>query len=225
MVRFNHGGEGNLQGELRFRWDLDQTLDEALMANFPECYNISLRQPPNNQPTLRGTVTKRNDPSTPETRQVFSSLFTLRDIHTLGDFVIQPTDNILQHLSVEKFRGRKFRATVFIFFHASVLSHLRAPNLGYSGPISFSTFNYLFSRIFLMAFIIDISTNMLRLSKKHWQHSASSFLSAKKTAKSGSPNSGRVSEKVNWMASMPKREFNRARPERWQITNFGGLGC
>lgn len=155
MLRFNDGGEDRPLGELHFRWAPDQTLSEALMVNFPviepESYNVSLSRPPNNQPAFRGTVTKLDDPPTPENGQVFSSLFTLRDIHTLGDFVIQPTDNILQHLYVEKFRRRNFRATVFIFFHAYVLSHLRHQNLGYGGPISISTFNCLRSKQFLTA--------------------------------------------------------------------------
>lgn len=108
MFRFNDGGIGTLVGEVPRRWELHPatTLNQALNDHVPI----------QNAPLL-------------ENNQVFSALFTLRDIHTLGDFVIQPTDNILQHLYVEKFRGRSFRVTVFIFFHASVLVHLRNTNL------------------------------------------------------------------------------------------------
>lgn len=123
------------EGELCIPWDSNQTLQEALMAEFPlikpERYSISL-----NVNAPQGTVTKLDDPPEPEHHQIFSSLFTLRDFHTLGDFVIQPTDNILQHLYIEKYCGGQFRPTLFIFFHASVLYDLEVWHLGY-GDVTF----------------------------------------------------------------------------------------
>ncbi|KAH8683864.1 hypothetical protein BGZ61DRAFT_534554 [Ilyonectria robusta] len=96
LLGFHNGGENRPPGELIFDWRPLQKLEEAIVANL-----------------------SRDDQEELEPDRLFSDNFNLRDIHVLGDFVIQPTDNILQHLSVQKYRGREFRVTVFVFFYAN----------------------------------------------------------------------------------------------------------
>ena len=139
MLRFNNGGHNSTPGELFFEWAPTATLDEALSATFPafqpKRYGLDINRLPHPgnvvNAVLRGEVRKLDDPPEPERDRIFSSLFNLRDMNYLADFVVQPTDNILQHLFIEKFRNREYRVTVFIFPHASLLAHLRDPQHGY----------------------------------------------------------------------------------------------
>lgn len=130
MLRFNSEVESRLLLERVFEWDPAQTLVQALLANFPtmrpEGYDV-FQQPGHQHDRI---VTPREDPE-----RDFTSLFTLRDMEILGGFVIEPTDNILQHLYIQKFPDRKFRVQVFVFFHAAMLLRLRDdPNQGCGCP-------------------------------------------------------------------------------------------
>ncbi|KAK1505644.1 hypothetical protein CABS01_01112 [Colletotrichum abscissum] len=77
---------------------------------------------------FRRILPGHQDITSPPPDQVFPSTLTLRDLHTLGDFVIQPTDNLLQHLLVQKHRNRKMRPTVYVFFNVSAISKLQTWN-------------------------------------------------------------------------------------------------
>ncbi|UQC84432.1 uncharacterized protein CLUP02_09929 [Colletotrichum lupini] len=60
-------------------------------------------------------------------------MFTLRDLQQIGDFIIQPTDNIFEHLLVRRHKDRETRLTLYVFFHVSALKKLRYWNLTRNG--------------------------------------------------------------------------------------------
>ncbi|KAI3531197.1 hypothetical protein CSPX01_14330 [Colletotrichum filicis] len=101
LHRFNTAGESRLPGEHDFKWDLENTtITQA-------CRSILPQQKP-----------------FPDNK-VFGHTFILRDFQEFGDFVIQPTDNILEHLLVQKHKRRPNRLTLLVFFHVSAIERLQ----------------------------------------------------------------------------------------------------
>ena len=85
--------------ELPFPWNDGQNLNGILTSTFPT--------PQDNEPIRE-----------------FSDLFNLWDIKRLAGLEIRPTDNLLDHLLLQKHSDRKFTSTVFIFYHATLLREL-----------------------------------------------------------------------------------------------------
>ena len=56
--------------------------------------------------------------------RLFSALFNFSDMETLAGIEFRMTNNLLDHLLVEKFPGRTFGSAVYIFHHATVLEEL-----------------------------------------------------------------------------------------------------
>lgn len=78
------------------RWRDNERLDDTVNTNFPEV--------------------------TPQGRQ-FSNLLTLLDLKRLGGFKIRSTDNLLDHLSIQK-HAEGFGSIILIYYHATVLKEL-----------------------------------------------------------------------------------------------------
>ncbi|KAK1469649.1 hypothetical protein CMEL01_01416, partial [Colletotrichum melonis] len=107
LRRYNTAGLSRTPGEHIFAWEgADTPMTDAFRLILPGHQDIT----------------------SPPPDQVFPSTLTLRDLHALGDFVIQPTDNLFQHLLVQKHRNRKMRPTVYVFFNVSAISKLQTWN-------------------------------------------------------------------------------------------------
>ncbi|KXH58040.1 hypothetical protein CSAL01_11265 [Colletotrichum salicis] len=105
MRRFNAAGEIRPPGERGFAWrDERKTTADAFRSILPGY----------------------KDPKFPPPDKVFQNTFTLRDFQKFGDFIIQPTDNIFEHLLVRRHKKRETRLTLHVFFHVSTLQKLQA---------------------------------------------------------------------------------------------------
>jgi hypothetical protein len=64
-----------------------------------------------------------NFPDAPSQGRQFSSLLTLLDLKRLRGFRIRSTDNLLDHLSIQK-HAEGFKSIISIYYHAMVLKEL-----------------------------------------------------------------------------------------------------
>ncbi|KAG7055753.1 putative dihydroorotase [Colletotrichum scovillei] len=99
LHRFNTTGESRPPGEHDFKWEKEDNIIVARRAILPQ-----------------------QDDSLDS--KIFDHTFTLRDFQEFGDFVIQPTDNILEHLLMQKHKKRPNRITLLVFFHVSAMERI-----------------------------------------------------------------------------------------------------
>ncbi len=71
---------------------------------------------------FRTTTLNHDDPSGVDDNSVFSRLFTLEKMAELADITFERTDNLLDHLLIQRYADDRFRTKVFIFHHATVLA-------------------------------------------------------------------------------------------------------
>lgn len=72
-----------------------------------------------------GTLAQTGDPPAPHLDRVFSAYFNLADMERLADFDIRFTDNLLNHLYLERYTDRLPRTTLWLFDHVAALEMLR----------------------------------------------------------------------------------------------------
>jgi hypothetical protein len=122
------------------RWNNNLSFNTVLNKYFPggehsEAYDIKVNEvtrllTPPHQPNFAGTLEKRPEPYSDRR---FSDLFTFLDMDRLSGFRITPTDNLCDHLRIEKHSGRSFDIRLYVFYQANFLEMLRyaveAPSL------------------------------------------------------------------------------------------------
>jgi hypothetical protein len=81
------------------RWRDQESINDIVRLNFPKAENIGKNRK-------------------------FSDLFNVYDLNRLGGFTIGRTENLLDHLSIQKYPGRKLKSVILIFHHVSVLKEL-----------------------------------------------------------------------------------------------------
>ncbi|KIW85372.1 hypothetical protein Z517_00762 [Fonsecaea pedrosoi CBS 271.37] len=91
---------------------------------------------------VQGTIMSAGTMTDPELDRTFTRIFTLREMERLGDFEIHFTQNLFNHLYVEKyteqranwrrlkFSWKKFRPIVYVFQYATLLAQLKTNDLG-----------------------------------------------------------------------------------------------
>ena len=81
-----------------------------------------LNLPLNRPVAFRSITLNHDDLSDVDDNAIFSRLFTLKKMAELADIKFEQTDNLLDHLRIQRYDDDDFRTKVFIFHHATVLA-------------------------------------------------------------------------------------------------------
>ena len=119
MLYLGNAGFNGDPGALSHQWTRGISPNQILIESFP--YTSKAEEYEIRTNLFEGRIIKSSESSEPGKDLIFSDLFNLWDMQRLAGFEIVWTDNLLDHLLVQK-----FRTTVFVFHHAAVLQELRA---------------------------------------------------------------------------------------------------